>query len=112
MEEARPRYRGGVGRRKGVGQALQLTHQGFFPPQPLSLGAVERIRSSWVSVPTVTNSSSVVRLTVCVLPPVAGSHLLRSLRCTSLVTGLDLHLSSQNLEQPAYFSGFAGGVLR
>jgi hypothetical protein len=35
MEEARPRYRGGVGRRKGVGQALQLTHQGFFPPQPL-----------------------------------------------------------------------------
>jgi hypothetical protein len=34
MEAAGPRYRGGVGRREGVGQATQLTHQGFFLPQP------------------------------------------------------------------------------
>ena len=38
MEAIRLRYCGGVGRREGVGQATQLTHLCFFPPQLPSLG--------------------------------------------------------------------------
>ena len=44
LEEARPRYRGGVGGRERVGQAIQLTHQGFFPPQLPPLGTAESVR--------------------------------------------------------------------
>ena len=34
LEAARPCHRRGCGGRESVGQAIRLTHQGSFPPQP------------------------------------------------------------------------------
>jgi hypothetical protein len=44
MEDTGPYSSGVVGRREGVAQAIQLTHQGCFPPQPPPLGAAESVR--------------------------------------------------------------------